>query len=255
MDAYGKFARIYDRLMCDVPYGQIADFIDREIRTQNITNNIVLDLACGTGTLTGLLSEKGYDMIGADISAEMLMKAREKNPDILFLNQAMDEFELYGTVGAVVCCLDSVNYLTEDGALDAVFHLCNNYLEPGGLFIFDINSEFKFENVLADHIYTYDCEDIYYTWENNYLPEEKLCDFYLTFFVKKGDLYERFDEVHTERCYSDNEICSALERNGFAIKKKLDGFADKEVLSDSERIFYVCENRDSIQMKHRKCGR
>lgn len=250
MDAYGRFADVYDSLVNDVPYDKIAVLIDREIKQQNVRNNIVLDLACGTGTLTGLLSKKGYEMIGADCSAEMLMKAREKNPNVLFLNQSMEELELYGTAGAIVCCLDSLNYLTEDGALDRVFKLCNNYLEPGGLFMFDINSEFKFEHILADNIFTYDGDEVYYTWENEYSKQERLCDFYLTFFVKNGSLYERFDEFHTERCYSDAEISCALERNGFLIKKRYDGFSDAAAQDNSERIFYVCENIDSIQLKH-----
>lgn len=255
MDAYGKFAHVYDRLMDDVPYSQIANLIDREIKLQKINNNIVLDLACGTGTLTGLLRGKGYEMIGADSSTEMLIKAQEKNPDVLFLNQSMEELELYGTAGAIVCCLDSINYLTEDGALDRVFKLCNNYLEPGGLLMFDINSEYKFTHILADNIFTFDSEDIYYTWENDYSPQEKLCDFYLTFFVKRGEVYERFDEIHTERCYSDKEIGEALKRNGFSVKKKCDSFSDEKSKTTSERIFYVCENIDSIQLKHAKTRR
>ncbi len=250
MDAYGKFANIYDQLMSDVPYDDIATLIDREIKAQQIKNTIVLDLACGTGTLTKLLRQKGYELIGADSSTEMLMKAQEKNPGVLFLNQSMEEFELYGTVGAVVCCLDSLNYLTKDGALDTVFRLCNNYLEPGGLLMFDVNTEFKFEHVLADNIFTFDSDDIYYTWENDYTAEERLCDFYLTFFVKHGSQYERFDEMHTERCYSDEEICRALKKNGFSVRKKYNGFTNSEARHNSERIFYVCENTDSIQLKH-----
>lgn len=254
MDAYGKFSGVYDQLMLDVPYGQIAELIDREIKVQKLNNRIVLDLACGTGTLTGLLCQKGYEMIGVDGSTEMLIKAREKNPGVLFLNQPMEELELYGTVGAIVCCLDSLNYLTEDGMLNTVFKLCNNYLEPGGLLLFDVNSEYKFEHILSDNIFTFDSEDIYYTWENDYSPEEKLCDFYLTFFVKQGNVYERFDEMHTERCYSDGEICRALEQNGFSVKKKCDGFTNKKATTDSERVFYVCENIDSIQLKHLQRG-
>ena len=249
MDIYGKFAKVYDMLMEDVPYEDMANLIEHEIKEQKIVNNIVLDLACGTGTLTGLLKQKGFDMIGADLSMEMLHVAKEKYPDILFLNQSMDDFELYGTVGTICCCLDSINYLTEEGVLDKVFHLCNNYLEPGGLLIFDVNSAYKFEHVLAENIYTYDCDDIFYTWENFYMPEERLCDFYLTFFVKQGELYERFDETHTERCYSQAEICDALARNGFSVKKILDGFSENAAHKESERLFFVCENVDSIQSK------
>lgn len=250
MDAYGKFAAVYDSLMEDVPYGKIADIVDSKIKKHNIKNNIVLDLACGTGTLTHELSKKGYEMIGADISCEMLEIAREKNPDVLFLNQPMEDFELYGTVGAIVCCLDSINYLLDEESLNTTFKLCNNYLEPDGLLIFDINSEYKFKNVLADNIYTYDSEDIFYVWENNFVEKERLCDFYLTFFVKNKDAYTRFDEVHTERVYSDDEITKALTKNGFSVIERLDDFSDKPATKNSERIMYVCKNIDSIQAKH-----
>ncbi len=249
MQSYGKFAKLYDRLMQDVPYEQIADKIDAVIQEHSVKNKLVLDLACGTGILTGLLKEKGYDMIGVDLSPEMLQIAKEKHPDILFLNQAMDSFELFGTVGAIVCSLDSFNYLTEDGALERAFHLCNNYLEPGGLLIFDINTEYKFEHVLNDNVFAFDDEDVFYTWENAYFPEEKLCDFYLTFFEKTGEFYTRFDEVHTERSYSDEEIKKMLTSNGFSIKYIYDGFTENPKENSSERAFYVCENVDSIQMK------
>ncbi len=250
MDAYGKFAQIYDSLMEDVPYHDIADIIDREVKLQKVNNPLILDMACGTGTLTRLLKKKGYDMIGTDLSPEMLYVAQEKCPEALFLQQSMEELELYGTVGSICCCLDSINYLTEDGALDHVFHLCNNYLEPNGLLIFDINSEYKFQNILAENIYTFDNEHVFYTWENDYVEEEKLCDFYLTFFVKEGALYSRFDETHTERCYSENEIRESLQKNGFAVKHVYDGFSQNPAHSKSERLFFVCENVDSIQLKH-----
>ncbi len=250
MDAYSKFAQVYDELMEDVPYEEIADIVDSKIKKYGVKNNIVLDLACGTGTLTKKLSQKGYEMIGADSSPEMLQQAQEKNPDVLFLNQPMEDFELYGTVGAIVCTLDSVNYLLDDESLFEMFRLCNNYLEPDGLLIFDVNTEYKFKNTLADNIFTFDSEKIFYTWENNYVEEEKLCDFYLTFFVKEEDCYFRFDEVHTERAYSDEEILKALKTNGFSVVEKLDDFTDEKAKDSSERVMYVCKNIDSIQAKH-----
>lgn len=252
MDAYTKFAEVYDDLMEDVPYEQIADLIESKLKKYDIKNNIVFDLACGTGTLTKKLSEKGYEMIGADMSAEMLQKAQEKNPGVLFLNQPMDEFELYGTVGAIVCSLDSINYLTDTESLYEALRLCNNYLEPDGLLIFDINTEYKFKNILADNVFTFDNDEIFYTWENVYSEEERLCDFYLTFFIKEGELYSRFDEAHTERAYSDDEITKALENNGFSVIERLDNFTDNPAKENSERIMYVCKNTDSIQAKHFK---
>ena len=164
----------------------------------------------------------------------------------------MEDFELYGTVGAIVCSLDSINYLLDDESLYEAFRLCNNYLEPDGLLIFDINTEYKFKNILSDNIFTFDNEKIFYTWENNYCEEEKLCDFYLTFFVKDGELYSRFDEVHTERAYSDAEITDALGKNGFSIIEKLDNFTDKPAYQNSERVMYICKNTDSIQAKYSK---
>lgn len=250
MEVYNKFAEIYDSLMTDVPYDKIADIIDKKIKEHNIKNNIVLDLACGTGTLTSKLLKKGYELIGADASAEMLNVAREKCPEVLFLNQSMDDFELYGTVGTIICCLDSINYLTDAESLDETIRLCNNYLEPDGLLIFDINTEYKFENILSDNIYTYDNDNVFYVWENDYDESEKLCDFYLTFFVKEGEKYSRFEEVHTERAYSEEEIEKALSKNGFEVIEKLDGFTENNATKTSERIMYVCKNIDSIQAKH-----
>lgn len=252
MDEYTKFAKIYDILMEDVPYNKIADIVDKKIKKYGTKNNIILDLACGTGTLTKALSSKGYELIGADISYDMLQVAKEKNPDVLFLNQSMDDFELYGTVGAIVCSLDSVNYLLEKESLFNMLHLCNNYLEPGGLLIFDINTEYKFKNILSDNIYTYDNDEIFYVWENHFISDEALCDFYLTFFVKNGENYERFDEIHTERMYKNAEIAKALTANGFEIIEKLDDFTDKPANDMSERVLYVCKNIDSIQAKHIK---
>lgn len=250
MDAYSKFAQVYDKLMYDVPYDRIADIIDSKIKKHNIKNNIVLDLACGTGTLTCRLLKKGYDLIGADLSYDMLEIAQQKNPGVLFLNQSMDDFELYGTVGTIVCCLDSVNYLIDDESLHRMFKLCNNYLEPDGLLIFDINTEYKFKNVLSDNIFTYDNDEIFYVWENDFSEEEKLCDFYLTFFLKENDRYTRFDEVHTERMYTDDEIVKALTKNGFEVIEKLDDFTDEPAKKTSERMMYVCKNVDSIQAKY-----
>ena len=250
MDAYNKFAEIYDSLMTDVPYKEITQIIDKRIKENNVKNNLVLDLACGTGTLSQMLVKSGYDVIGADLSAEMLNVAREKCPEVLFLNQSMTDFELYGTVGTIVCCLDSINYLTDSDSLDEMIRLCNNYLEPDGLLIFDINTEYKFENILADNVFTYDNDNVYYVWENDYDEAVKLCDFYLTFFVKEEEKYTRFEEVHTERVYTENEIENSLRKNGFDILEKLDGFTENKATENSERIMYVCKNVDSIQAKH-----
>ena len=250
---YGRFAEIYDRLTFDVGYREMADFLEQIFQKSGQRPSLVLDLACGTGSLTGELASRGYDMIGVDASEEMLMAAREKTQcgGVLFLEQPMQEFELYGTVDAIVCALDSVNYITDYEELVQVFTLCNNYLNPNGLLLFDINSPYKYQTVLADNVYTYETDDIFYTWENVYDEASKLCDFYLTFFLEQENgLYERFDEAHTQRCYTEGEILSALETAGFTVREVYDGYSFAPVKAESERIFYECVNTNPIQLKH-----
>ena len=244
--SYGKFAELYDELTFDVEYKRYADFIEWLIKEHNIKPELVFDLACGTGTMANELSERGYDLIAADASAEMLGCAIKKygTDKILFLNQPMQEFELYGTVDVIICMLDSINYLTEPEDLFETFALCNNYLNDGGLLIFDVNSEYKFKNILADNVYTYEKDDIFYVWENDFCEEEKLCDFYLTFFRRdESGFYERIDEHHTERCYTDDEITDALEENGFEISGKFDDYTKNEAKNESERILYCAIKR------------
>lgn len=244
--SYGKFAALYDKLTFDVPYSEYADFICEQIERHEITPELVFDLACGTGTMANELLSRGYDVIAADASGEMLGCAIEKygTEKILFLNQPMQEFELYGTVDVIICVLDSINYLTEKENLEKTFALCMNYLNDGGLLLFDVNSEFKFKNILADNIYTYEKDDIFYVWENDYDEEKGLCDFYLTFFKEKENgLYERIDEHHVERCYTDDEITEVLGKCGFEITGRFDGYTEKEATKNSERILYSAIKR------------
>lgn len=245
-ESYGRFAQFYDKLTFDVPYEEYADFIELQIKKNNVKPELIFDLACGTGTLASVLSKRGYDVIAADYSEEMLGCAIEKygNDKILFLNQPMQEFELYGTVDVIVCALDSLNYLTEDGDLEKVFALCHNYLNDDGIMIFDVNSEYKFNNILADNVYTYEIDDIFYVWENYYDKSEKLCDFYLTFFLQNKDgLYERVDEHHVERCYTETEIKDALLESGFEISDTFDGYTKEAAKENSERIVYCVHKR------------
>ena len=241
INSYQGFAALYDALTFDVDYENIADFIYACLQKNGISKGLVLDLACGTGTLTLALSALGYEMLGADLSEDMLSVARQKEgaENILFLNQPMDNFELYGTVDAIVCVLDSINYLTEPEALTKTFQLCANYLNPGGVLIFDVNSEHKFESVLGNQLYTYETEEIFYSWENEYDPKTRLCDLYLTFFcLEESGLYRRVDEVHTQRAYSDSELRDAIKTAGLTVVNTYDGYTLKAPKADSQRIVY-----------------
>lgn len=224
MSQYDAIAHVYDRLNAELDYGAWADFVEANFaRHLPARPVLVLDLACGTGSMTHALAARGYDMIGVDRSPEMLSEAYARAGEAmpLFLCQDMRSFELYGTVGAAVCCLDSINYLTADGDLDRCFATVHNYLDPDGLFLFDVNTPYKFAHTYGDNAYILEEEidgrAVYCGWQNAYDPGTGLCDFYLTLFEEDEDgRYLRTEETQHERCYSHDEIRTALEKAGFA---------------------------------------
>lgn len=241
---YSDFAFYYDRLMRDVDYAQWSDYIMEIIKRNRLDAELVADLGCGTGTFCLKMAAKGYEMIGIDQSAEMLSCARQKalqaEADVLFLNQDMTSFELYGTVDVITCLMDSVNYVTYKSDLKRFFKLVKNYLNPGGLFIFDINSPYKFENILSSNVFYEMDEDVSYIWQNSYDKSKKLCRFDLSFFVKEGELYRRFDEVHYERCYTRKELDDMLDSAGLTVKSIYGGFGFGKPFDRCERLFFVC---------------
>ena len=177
MGSYENFARVYDELMDNVPYEEWAQFILNLLQDRKITEGLVLELGCGTGKLMTLLGKVGFDMIGVDNSVEMLQIAKEKtSQDFLYLLQDMREFELYGTVKAVISVCDSVNYITKKEELRKVFQLVNNYLDPEGLFIFDFNTEYKYRELIGETVIAEDREDVSFIWFNEYDEESHLND-------------------------------------------------------------------------------
>lgn len=245
---YGGFAHMYDALTGDVDYSKWADYYYKIFRRYGIEPNLGLDLGCGTGSITLEMHKRGCDMIGVDLSAEMLSVARERaaeeNRDILFLNQDMTEFELYGTVSFAVSSLDCMNYITNKNSLKRVFKLVNNYLDPKGLFIFDMNTEYKLSTVLGNNTYVYEENGIFYTWQNYYDKKSRTCDFYLTFFEEdKNGLYRRFDEVHTERAYGIDEVVEMLEKSGMKVEGVFDDKTFNKPTENSTRVFFVAREQ------------
>ncbi len=240
---YNEFAKIYDRLQ-EIDYNSFVGYYEEIFKKFNLKPSLVLDLACGTGNVTIPLAERGYDMIGVDLSEEMLGiaadKARAENLDILFLNQDMTEFELYGTVDAAICSLDGVNYLTADGDLNALFALIKNYLNPDGIFVFDINSEYKLKHILGENTFVYDEGDTYCVWSSSYDDEDKICCFNLDFFTETdGGLYRRSEEYQEERAYSVEEIKSEAENAGLEVCGVFNDRTFDDATDTSERIFFV----------------
>ena len=244
---YGDFAKLYEELQ-DINYIAFADYIEAIFKNEGLSPKLVLDLACGTGTLTSVFAKRGYDMIGVDMSCEMLNIAREKaleeNLDILYLNQDMTDFELYGTVDAIICTLDGVNYLTEDGELEKMLLLAKNYLNPGGIMIFDINTEYKLSEILGNNTYVNEEKDIFYVWQNEYDENEKICYFRLDFFEKNGGKYNRYTEEQEERAYSQQEIIDVAEKCGLIVSKVYDELKFSSPKEDTQRCFFVLRKPD-----------
>jgi SAM-dependent methyltransferase len=244
MNIYKDFANIYDSFI-DAPYENWAQYIEEIWKKYGAAPKIVLDLACGTGSLTHILVKKGYDMIGLDASAEMLSIARRKgdadSQQILFLHQDMRKLELYGTVDAIICLCDGINYLTDPADLERVFALIRNYLNLGGLFIFDINSRHKYENILADNTFAHADDAAAYIWENFYDADEKINEYNMTFFVKNGNSthYRRFEETHIQRAYSIQEIKSALKSADLEYLSHYGELTFDTPKADDARIFFV----------------
>lgn len=178
MEAYTSFAAVYDMFMDNIPYEEWAAYLISLLKEHGIDDGLVLDLGCGTGSLTEILAREGYDMTGIDISPDMLQIAMEKRAesghDILYLLQDMREFELYGTVRAIVSICDSMNYLFEPGDLVQTLRLVNNYLDPEGLFIFDLNTEYKYREILGESTIAEDREESSFIWDNSYDEEERI---------------------------------------------------------------------------------
>ena len=246
---YDFLAPFYDAINSDLDYKRWADFIEKIFKDHmNSRPDLVLDLGCGTGSMTLELASRGYDMTGVDSSPEMLDIARnlsdEHKKDVLWLCQDMREFELYGTVDAVVSCLDCLNHLTTYDDIKKCLSLVHNYLIPDGIFVFDVNGRFKFEHIYADNTYTMEEDGAVCIWENSYDPDSRLCDFYITLFKEDFDgRYERYDDVQTERMYTLSEIKSALNESGMEFIGAYSDFDFTEASDESERIYIAAKCR------------
>ena len=248
MEAYTGFAEVYDTFMDNVPYEEWGAYLCGLLEEYGIRDGIVADLGCGTGTMTEYLAEKGYDMIGIDASEEMLEIAQEKKEqsgyEILYLLQDMREFELYGTVRAVISVCDSINYVTEEEELVQVFALVNNYLDPGGVFLFDFNTEHKYRDLMGESVIAEDRDDVSFIWYNEYDEEEHLNYIDLSVFVQEqGDLFRKFQEQHVQKGYTLDRMKKLLDQAGLTFLEAWDGYTAEPAREDSERIVIAARER------------
>ena len=267
-NTYQAFASVYDELMSDVPYEEWVERIDRDIRKYGVSEtsgdrreaaseeeavlaserDLVVDLACGTGVVTRKLFDKGYDVFGVDISSEMLSRAADSDEErgIMYLNQDICELDLYSTIGTAVCVCDSLNYLLSDEELEAAFAGVSNFLYPGGVFIFDCNTSYKYREAIGESTIAEAGDDVSFIWDNYYDEDENVNEYDLTLFIKREDgLYERAEETHLQRGIEKEDIESLASKSGLEIMLIADSDTDGEVSGETERIYAVLKKPES----------
>ncbi len=281
MEAYTDFASVYDTFMDETPYSVWGNFVAGLIDKYGVSKpydlnvkravdkseteedseaalseerNLVVELGCGTGSFTQEMAQKGYDMVGIDMSEEMLNIARNKAAnegfDIMYLEQDMRELDLYCTAGTIVSVCDSVNYLLEDSDIVETFKLVNNFLFPKGVFIFDFNTLHKYRDVIGDSTIAENRENCSFIWDNYYHEDEHINEYDLTIFVKcdeEKELFNRFSETHYQRGYTLDEMISFVREAGLEYIAAIDADTHEEPTEDSERIYIVArENGKEI---------
>lgn len=248
MSGYGFFSSVYDTLTENVNYAARADYIADLLADNGIKGGILLDLACGTGTLSIEMSKKGFEVIGVDASADMLSvamnNAYEADRNILFLCQPMQQLDLYGTINAAICTLDSINHLTDPDDVQATFDKVSLFTEPGGVFVFDVNTVFKHREILADNTFVYDMDDVYCVWQNSLDSATDTVQIDLDIFEQVDDgIYERMQESFCERAYALPLLKEMLGKAGFETVSVYDELSREEPKKNSERLFIVARKK------------
>lgn len=245
---YSYPAEFYDALQSGVDYGAYCDFAIKTANKYKLHPKTALDLACGTGAVAVELEKRALDVTAVDISEEMLCvlydRISESDSNILVLCQDMRELDLNDTVDLAVCALDGMNYLLDTKSLKKALERVHLFLSPGGVFIFDMNTRYKFENIYAKRDYILESEGLLCAWQNNYNPKTKKCDFVLSFFEEQDDgSYERYDEIQTERCYSEKTVLRLAKDVGFEVCGVFSDFDYSPLANDSERMYFVLKKR------------
>lgn len=245
--SYDVFASFYDVLTENVDYKNYAAYIKRLFDRYGKNISCVLDVACGTGSLTEEMSLLGYEMIGVDRSYEMLMQAetkkREGNYDILYLCQSAEELDLFGTVQGAICTLDSINHITDEETVKKAFEKISLFTEKDGIFIFDMNTQYKHREILGDNTFVYDLDEVYCVWQNEFDEENQLTHVFLDLFSETDGLYERFCEEFDERAYSHENVLEWLEISGFELVDFFEEFTERKPVENTERIVYIARKK------------
>ncbi|MDE5860066.1 MAG: class I SAM-dependent methyltransferase [Oscillospiraceae bacterium] len=246
MGGYGSFSFFYDLLTSNISYKERAEYFDMLIKKHGGRKNILLDLACGTGSLSEEMSKLGYDVIGVDGSEEMLNKAIEKKIEsglnIQYLCQDMTRLDMFGTIDITICALDSLNHLPDLSAIEKTIGRVSLFCEPNGLFVFDVNTPYKHRNILGNNTFIYDLDEVYCVWQNTYSEKNNRVDMCLDFFEHREDgLYAKYEDEFSEIAFDESVIDSILIENGFEIAAKYDYDTVSNSRPDSEKLVYVAK--------------
>lgn len=240
MEAYTSFAQVYDMFMDNVPYDEWGEYISNVFKENGIKEGVIVDLGCGTGKLSRYMAKKGYDMIGIDMSMDMLEIAMDNEEEnILYLMQDMRELELFDKADGIFCACDSLNYIIEECDLLRVFENVGEYLNPDGIFVFDMNTQYKYEELLDEYTFAENRDDGSFIWENYYDREEMINEYYLTLFIKEGELFRKYSEIHYQKCYTLDTVKKLLKEAGFEIMGIYDGYTKDELKPDSDRMSVI----------------
>lgn len=249
MSGYADFSEFYDALTENVGYKERGEYIRGLLGKSGINGGLLLDLACGTGSLSTELSRAGFDVIGVDASDSMLCEAQKKawesGREILFLCQKMQELDLYGTVNAAVCNLDGINHLTKEADVRETFRRVALFLEPGGVFVFDVNTIYKHSRIMADNVFVYDSDGVYCVWQNSPCEKTGTVQITLDFFKESGGVYSRSRESFCERAYDIGKIREWLTEAGFEKINVFDDMTMSDPRPDSQRVVFTAAKQDA----------
>lgn len=250
--SYGIFSSVYDILTENVEYERIADSICSLLHENGVDGGLLLDLGCGTGTLSFLLEQKGFDVIGVDASEDMLSVANEKkydeNSSALFLCQKAEELDLFGTIQCAVSSLDTLNHIDSIEKIEKAISLVSLFMDMNGIFIFDINTPYKHINVLGNNTFVYDMDEVYCVWQNSYDKNAERTDIDLDFFIKNEDNedYERYSESFSEYIYKIDDIVNIIKKCGFTLLATTDDYSKNEPSDTTERITFIVKKTETI---------